>query len=150
MATRIWDWDQKNYSCRENYIRGKRHCRRRLQSSLPVIKSLWPDLWQLFQVHRTRRRLRFYHKQARRLAQKTWQRLGYPEIWSEVVGQKVVTGLIHGDLKQSNIILSVSGPVVIDWEEYWQRAPLLIDVFYYLYHLSLRYQPNLVVRTFFE
>lgn len=145
ISNNIIKWDYQNKTCYTEFLNGQRLQKRNLYKGKKIIKYLWPYLYKMYNNKYCYKKLKFRNEKSFKITKEIFLNLQLEDWIEEVYNTETKMGLIHGDLKQSNILFSKNKAFIIDWEEFYQRAPVLTDVFYYLYRFTFKFPVKKVI-----
>lgn len=129
-------WDEEHLTAHERYIAGRPARVHDIDEGLRAFTELWPLLGNVFQTRTALRTLRLpgwiHNPGVRRWLQ---EHKLHPII-EEAQETKILHGLIHGDLQQSNILVTKERFYVIDWGDHFHLRPPLYDLLFYFFKHS--------------
>lgn len=136
-SPKMLHWDEKRMISAEQYIPGRPVRVHDLDEGLRAWFQLWPSLGEVFQTRTVHRpvRLPAWIRQSR--ANDWLQRTRLLDVVEKAKETPVLHGLIHGDLQQSNMLVSKDRFYIIDWGDHFHMRPPLYDLLFYMFKHSL-------------
>ena len=150
ISPQLLEYNTQENLLREEFIRGERLNKERLEAGIKAIRQLWPQLSTLYNSRTRRRKLRMRHKIKREETRNLLYQAGLKNLWQTAVEKKVLHGICHGDLKQSNILIQNQKPFIIDWGERYRLAPPFFDLLYFLYRYTERVEVEKIASSAYE
>lgn len=143
-------WDNENLTARERYIAGRPALVHDIDEGRRAFTEMWPLLTDVFRTRTTMRNLRLPGWVRKPEVMRWFRQNQLDSIIEETLNTAVLHGLIHGDLQQSNILVTEERFYIIDWGDHFHLRPPLYDLLFYFFKHSRSLPASEVAAAVFD